>query len=286
MVFGILTAVAAAPAIVGTTEAIRQGQRENKREEHRGRKNNLTVTLLRRSPYRVQFDGALIVLKDNKLWIDVRQNDRRNEQYHPFTGYYLPWPHGNTANEWKQLGYAHGEGLVTTINDENFLNWAYVDRETHEVRYGVRAEAERHKVGPWSCTKIERRLSFEGWEGFMAVQEEEGEGMWALYFDCNDDGLRRDGQPGRLGKPILELEVWRRELRRERFDAVSERMERLQLREEQEGKSEGVAAAARKASGFDERLEVQRGIEKEGSATDFETKMQRQREMGRSIFTK
>ncbi|KAK4561678.1 hypothetical protein LTR86_004357 [Recurvomyces mirabilis] len=286
MVLGILTAVAAAPAIVGTTEAIRQGQKENRREEQRGRKNNLTVTLLRRSPYRVQFDGASIVLKDNKLWIDGRQNKSGNESCHPFTGYFLPWPHGNKEEEWRRLGYASGEGLVTTINDENFLNWVYVDKDTYEVKYGIRVEVEDHKVGPWDCTKIEHRLTFEGWEAFMAVQEESGSDLWALYFDCNDDGLRRDGQPGKLGKKILELEVWRKELRRERYDAVHERFERLELREEHGQRAEEVSASARQANDFDSRLQVQRDISSQVYATDFETKMQHQRDLGKNIFTK
>ena len=285
MVFGILTAVAAAPAIVGTTEAIRQGQKNNQREEHRGRKYNLTVTLLRRSPYRVQFDGALVVLKDNKLWVDVRRAAPGNERFHPVTGYYLPWPHGNLEEEWKQMGYAFGEGYVTTINDDNFLNWVYVDKATHEVKYGVRAEAEVHKVGPWDCTKIERRLTFEGWEGFIAVQEKPDDEMWALYFDCNDDGLRKDGQPGKLGQPLLELEVWRKELRRERFDAVHERLERLQLREEHTEKAERTKADM-KAEGFEDRLKLQREMAGQTYATDFETKLQQQREIGQNIFTK
>jgi hypothetical protein len=285
MVFGILTAVAAAPAIVGTTEAIRQGQKNNQREEHRGRKCNLSVTLLRRSPLRVQFDGALIVLKDNKLWVDVRKDDPTNERYYPVTSYYLPWPHGDVEERWKQLGYARGEGYVTTINEENFLNWVYVDQDSHEVKYGVRAEAEPHKVGPWDCTKADRRLTFEGWEAFMAVQEDEDDEMWALYFDCNDDGLRKEGQPGKAGKRILELEVWRKELRRERYDAVSERLERLQLRDEHDQKA-AEREKSMETGSFDSRLQIQRDLAGQTYATDFETKLRQQREIGQNMFKK
>ena len=74
MVFGILAAVAAVPAIVGTTEAVRQGQRQNAREEHRGRKSNLTITLPVRNSYSERFDGAMVVLKDNKLYIDTEHS--------------------------------------------------------------------------------------------------------------------------------------------------------------------------------------------------------------------
>ena len=60
-------------------------------------------------------------------------------------------------------------------------------------------------MGPWNCTKVDRRMTFEGWEGFMAVQEEDK--TWALYFDCEDDGLK-----GRVsGKRMMEIELMRKE---------------------------------------------------------------------------
>lgn len=67
MVFGLLSAVAAVPAIVGTTEAIKQGQQANAREQHRGRKSNMIITLPSRNRYSQKFDNALIVLKDGKV---------------------------------------------------------------------------------------------------------------------------------------------------------------------------------------------------------------------------
>ena len=230
MVFGILTAVAACPAIVGTTEAIRHGQKKNNREEQRGRKYHLTVSLLKRSRYSQQFDGSYIVLKDNKLYVDTRKDAR--EQYFPATCNYLPFP--GKKEIWRKAGFAGGEGVVTMINEQRFLNWVYVDRKTHEIKYGVRKEVEEHIVGPWDCTKIERRLTFNGWEGFIAVQEEDGDDMWALYFDVEDDGLSGDGQigSGSTRKRMLEVEVWRKEMRRDYDDAMSERRERMEAREE------------------------------------------------------
>ena len=121
---------------------------------------------------------------------------------------------------------------MTMINDERFLNWVFVDKQTHEVKYGVRAEADPHVVGPWDCTKIERRLTFQGWEGFIAVQEEDGDEMWALYFDVEDDGLTGDGQIGNQRKRMLEVEIWRKEMRRDYDDALKERQERIEAREE------------------------------------------------------
>lgn len=135
---------------------------------------------------------------------------------------------------WRERGFRKAEGMVTTISDDPpFLNWVYVDKETHEVKYGVRDDTREHLCGPFDATKMDRRLTFEGWEGFVAVEEEEDSGLWAVYFDVDDDGLRGDGRIGsKGGTRMLALEVWRREMRVDREDAVEERAERIRAREE------------------------------------------------------
>ena len=67
MVLGILTAVAACPAIIGTTEAVRQGQKKNAKEKHRGQKANLVVSCPNRSSHSAQIEGGLVVLRNNKV---------------------------------------------------------------------------------------------------------------------------------------------------------------------------------------------------------------------------
>ena len=67
MVLGILTSIAACPAIIGTTEAVRQGQKQNEREKHRGMKVNLTARCTRKSSLSPQIDGGLVVLRDHKV---------------------------------------------------------------------------------------------------------------------------------------------------------------------------------------------------------------------------
>lgn len=126
---------------------------------------------------------------------------------HTFAGYYLPYPDNQV--KWKQAGLK-GEGLVTTVNAENHLNWVYVDRVTHEVRHGIKAEATDHWTGPWDCTSIDKRMTFDGWEGFVAVQEDEDEDLWALYFDKHGDGLRGKSLVGDVearGRRYRMLEV-------------------------------------------------------------------------------
>jgi hypothetical protein len=62
MVLGIITAIAACPAIIGTTEAIRQGQRKSAKEQHRGAKTNLVV-----SCSNSEVDGCAVVLRDGRV---------------------------------------------------------------------------------------------------------------------------------------------------------------------------------------------------------------------------
>lgn len=83
-----------------------------------------------------------------------------------------------------------------------------MDQETYEVKFGNKIQSDDHHLGPWNCTKIDRRLTFEGWEGFLAVKEEPG--VWALYFDREDDGLK-----GKVfKKKMLEIELTRKERRK------------------------------------------------------------------------
>jgi hypothetical protein len=64
------------------------------------------------------------------------------------------------------------------------------------------------------------------------VQEEDEDDLWALYFDCDDDGLTGEDGIGNQRKRMLEVEVWRKEMRRDMDTALNERRERLEQREE------------------------------------------------------
>jgi hypothetical protein len=67
MVLGILTSIAACPAIIGTTEAVRSGQKQNARERHRSRKANLVVSCQDPSRKARDVHGGTVVLRDNKV---------------------------------------------------------------------------------------------------------------------------------------------------------------------------------------------------------------------------
>ena len=68
MVLGILVAIAACPAIIGTTEVVRQGQRQNtSKKRHRGLKTKLFVNCSATSRAGREVDGCEAVLSDNKV---------------------------------------------------------------------------------------------------------------------------------------------------------------------------------------------------------------------------
>jgi len=221
MVLGILTSIAACPAIIGTTEAVRQGQRQNAKEKHRGRKSNLLVSCSDPSSKARDIHGGTVVLRGNKLYVTTvnpkarnphgsekqKISDRVAERGHLFAGYFFSYPDKNWGRK--------GEGFVSTIADDPpQLNWVYVDKDTYEVKYGLRKDAEPHIVGPWNCTPIDRRLSLDGWEGFTVV--EESENSWALYFDVDDNGLEDKVDPNTR---IMEIELTRTEMRLRKEDA-------------------------------------------------------------------
>ncbi|KAH7038985.1 hypothetical protein B0J12DRAFT_606517 [Macrophomina phaseolina] len=185
MVLGIITAVAACPGIIGTTEAVRQGQRQNAKEKHRGLKTNLVVSCSGTQDGSQEVHGRSVVLHNNKLYINTPSLPKSTIKPHPFAGYFLPHP----SHSWRRLG----EGLVSTISDEPpQLNWIYVDTNTHEVKYGYRVDCEGQLVGPWNVTPVGKRLTLEGWEGFIALEEIRGSGIWEVAFDRDADGLMEE----------------------------------------------------------------------------------------------
>ena len=87
------------------------------------------------------------------------------------------------------------------------MNWIYVQRDTYELKFGTRQFSEGNFTGPFDCTRQDRRLTFGGWEGFVAVKEGD---FWALYFDRDSDKLR---SRVKAGTPVIEIELLRREMR-------------------------------------------------------------------------
>ncbi|CVL00111.1 uncharacterized protein FMAN_02722 [Fusarium mangiferae] len=233
----MLLALTVCPAMLGTQEAIRQSQAKTKREEHRGRRCNLVVSCVKPSIRSRDINNKLVVLKDSKLYIanehPLYNHDPKNNvsKGYAFSGYFLPFPD------------TEYEGLVTTISDDPpFLNWIYIDKKTYEVKYGVRADTEGHITGPFDCTKQDRRMTCEGWEGFCAVEELPG--IWALYYDRDDDGLKSKVA---MGTRVLEVELTRREKKEPKPVGDPEQPmtmdEKMKQHKEQTAKDEAERAA-------------------------------------------
>lgn len=128
----------------------------------------------------------------------------------------LPF-HGYLQNPQRVVRASAGQKLIALSHDGRCGTWIYVDGETHEVKYGEHAVAEKHTLNHWDM--YDHTLLMDGWEGFMAVKE--GPGLWALYFDvdgmsfmqcskrfCGTDQLRDNGLRGKVtNKRILEVEL-------------------------------------------------------------------------------
>ncbi|OJD40611.1 uncharacterized protein BKCO1_1000183 [Diplodia corticola] len=223
--------------MLGTQEAIRQSQAKEKREEHRARRCNLIVGCVRTSVRSRAINGKKIVLRDHKLYIDTENAAETDESSgHPFAGYYLPYPDSEY------------EGLVSTITHiAPILNWIYIDKDTFEVKYGVRDLAQPHLTGPFDCTRQDRRLTFEDWEGFVAV--EEAPMTWALYFDRDDTGLKGKIPPG---QKVLEVVLTRQERKKLKEEAQkpkdTDKEKAEQAGDHQGSYIQGAAAAAQGAA--------------------------------------
>jgi hypothetical protein len=199
MVLSLITLAATVPLLATSTMQLSDQANEKSKEgqqEIKTRKSRLAVRASARmsEKRKQQLADKVVVLKDGCLVLDDHQS---SANCHSFTGYFLPFP----EKDW--------DGLVTTINQENFLNWVYIDASTNQVKHGIRAEAQSQLTGPMDlrlCKNGEQRLTFEGWEGFVVVKE--APGLWALYFDEADDGLRDKAH----GKAVVEVELIRMEL--------------------------------------------------------------------------
>lgn len=217
------------PTTIAVVEGARHQKAEETKEEHeqyRMRDFHVDVYCNSDSRKKDQVHGTMVVLKDHNLYLAAKDPNtdqpkplRTSERAaHPFTGFYLDFtidqsPEGSSV-VFSRLNKVKIPGLVSTIpsSDPNrkTLNWVYLDKNTYEIKYGAREEAQGHILGPWNWTDDEAGLTLEGWEGFVAVEVvrgiDGGRSLWQLYFDRNDDKLK-----GKVsGKRILEVSLERR----------------------------------------------------------------------------
>lgn len=200
MVLGLVSLAATIPMTATSVLSLQdQAERTNEKDSGGGtaawmrNKAHIKTRATKRTPddRKRLFQNSHVVLRDGLLYV---QSECQQRALHPFTGYFVPYP---------DAGY---EGIVSTISKyPPQLNWVYIDRSTWQVRHGLRAEAERGITGPWGVSVMdgERHVLWGDWEGFLAVETDE-QGLWALYFDRENNGLR-----GRFGgdRRIVEIEL-------------------------------------------------------------------------------
>lgn len=203
MVLSLITLAATIPLVATSTIQL-QEQSQQKHEqgeaEHKTEKCHLRARPTKRMSQdrHQQLQNMQLVLEDGYIFLEPAGTSER----HPLAGYLLPYA---------ERGY---DGLVSTINADNMLNWVFIDRRTLRVRYGVRAEAETELTGPMSLVRDddgdEWRIACRGWEGFVAVRkaDDRTSETWALYFDFHDNGLAGLGP----SRDVVEVELVRASL--------------------------------------------------------------------------
>jgi len=202
-----------APTAISTVTGVAQGVSEQRRQnadasnQTRMYKFHLDVDVdhSARENRGGEVQGMIITLHDDKLWLEPQDGTTRqprNDSHHPFTGFYVAYPDNDRP---------YTRGLVSTISrDPPVLNWVYVDKDTLECKYASRSGSIAHHVGSFDWTTEENEgsnITLDEYEGFVAVDEGEGKG-WALYFDMNDDGLKKH----KKGRAVVEVSLVRRVL--------------------------------------------------------------------------
>ncbi|KAF2644514.1 hypothetical protein P280DRAFT_465835 [Massarina eburnea CBS 473.64] len=214
--------VVAIPVVTGVAEGVEHQKKQNEEANNESRmiKFNALVSCDSNKEFADEVDnGILIVRHDKVVWILPRTADCKpvspvddiDPPLHSFAGFYIQYP--------DEARSPPERGLVTTISDDPpVLNWIYCDTQTYELKYGNRTQSISQKVGEWDWSDDESQLLFDGWEGFVAIDEWDGadedpttpwgkEGLrWAVYFDVEDNGLK--GR--RRGRDMFEITIQRR----------------------------------------------------------------------------
>jgi hypothetical protein len=172
----VLTAI---PTTIGVTQALRFQDQQKEQES-----DPVRFTLVCLCDGSEELDRKIVVLHGGHLYLKTNQT---TATYHPFSGYFLPYPHPPKP-----------QGLVSTISvDPPMLNWVFVNSKTRQLCHGTGSESRPHQLESWGFEEENGDLQFAGdGEGWVAVEEEiddadaeEGGTRWALYHD----GETREG---------------------------------------------------------------------------------------------
>jgi len=199
-----MLALTSIPTVIGVAEGVSEQRKQNqaKADETRMAKFYLDVRCEDDPEEARNIRGKRVVVRDNKVYLDEPNSSLRSIPSHTVQAFYVNYPDDEREPTL---------GLVSTVSDDPpMLNWIYVDKNTMELKYGNRTQSREHHVGPWDWTEDRSRLVIENQELFASVEEEPG--VWAVYYDRNDDGL--NGVVGRE-KSVVEISLERKLLDKE-----------------------------------------------------------------------
>jgi hypothetical protein len=231
MVIGLLT-LTAIPVVTGVAEGVshQRSAAERRADDRRMAKFYIDIYCDAKSPLTKYVHGRRVVLREGKVWIDEHAAQLRSVASYTAKAFYLVYPDDEvrylimrdlaargliSRAEEQQQRNPPPLGLVSQVQDDPpLLNWIYVDKATMELRYGNRTVSKEHHVGPWDWTEDDddddeplepgeanKGVTFEGWEGFTAVEDPHSK-EWQVYFDKNDDGLK-----GYVGRERRMLQI-------------------------------------------------------------------------------
>jgi hypothetical protein len=212
MVVGLLI-LTSIPVVTGVAQGLsaQRSAAERRADDRRMAKFYIDIYCDAKSSLAKYVHGRRVVLRDGKVWIDEHKPALRSLKSYTAKAFYLVYPDDEVRylimQSLEARGLISGQrdppplGLASQVQDDPpLLNWIYVDKRTMEVKYGNRTDSREHYVGPWDWTEDDegeevapadanKGVTFEGWEGFMAVEDPESK-EWQVYFDKNDDGLK------------------------------------------------------------------------------------------------
>lgn len=193
-----VTAGVGVSVVTGVAQGVSEQQKQNADASNQTRMLKFHLDVVAEG----DLDGWIVTLHDEKVWIEPKSSITRQPEHvdhHPFTGFYVAYPDSDRE---------YTRGLVSTVSvDPPVLNWIYIDKDTLELKYASRSGSIAHHVGSYDWTTEESTnsfITFDDWEGFTAVQQENGQ--WVLCFDLNDDGLEAHAK----GSKTAEIQLQRR----------------------------------------------------------------------------
>lgn len=190
----ILTSI---PVVTGVAQGYSAQKTAKQRAEDakRMRKAYISVYCDIKSAKTEEVHDMFLVLRDGKVYIDEWDPPFRRKPSYTTEAFFLEYP--DPDRDPMEMG------LVSQVQDDPpLLNWIYVKEENGELRYGNRSESRSEVVGPWNWTEDELNLTLFEEEGFVAVQPEDNDCPWEVYFQVEEGWVKEKLDGNRIVLPV------------------------------------------------------------------------------------